>query len=267
MIIFLIVKVFIKAFLLFILIYIVARDGAGFQFRKATMVAAGIVLGAVILDAALTRWIGLFTIIPIAVFTVFMTRQFCRVRFWRSLLVVIPFLMLNAMIPTAVTSSHHKQGGTNAFPFPMERKTLRTEKSLEHILFKTLMAWFTSTRAAGDGKTKFFMPDGMQAKDRINTGMDSKLPRVNENEKSAGSEEDKTQPTATDLNWQEAGNKINVKGTLTGRDGVRVAIVNNQMVREGECIQVEHKKTVYRWRARLIREGGISWEPVEAFPR
>ena len=71
-------------------------------------------------------------------------------------------------------------------------------------------------------------------------------------------------PPLSAADWQEAEKKVNVKGTLIGKDGMRIAIVNNQIVREGECIQVEHKKMIYRWRVKGIRESGISWEPVEA---
>ena len=56
---------------------------------------------------------------------------------------------------------------------------------------------------------------------------------------------------------------IKLKGVMIGSDGVRVAMVNNQMVREGELIQVEHKKRIYRWRAGAIRENKVSWEKAE----
>lgn len=282
MIISLIVEVFIKAFFLFILLYIVARDEADFEFRKVTMVTAGIVFGAVILDVTLTRLIGLFTLIPIAAFIVFMVMQFCWVRFWRSLLVAVPFLILNIMISTAVTGFHQKadaaiakglqgpvseedmkialsfyqDGGTNRFPFPTQRKPPKMEESLDQILLKAFIAGLTSaqTKAAG-GK----------AKERVNIGIDSTPARIKE--KKAEPEKGMSKPPVDAPDWQETGNKINVKGTLIGKDGVRVAIVNNQIVREGECIQVEHKKIIYRWRAKFIRDGGISWEPVEALKK
>lgn len=44
------------------------------------------------------------------------------------------------------------------------------------------------------------------------------------------------------------------------KDGVRVAIVNNMVVREGEVVEVTHKKMIYRWKASAIGEHGVSWE-------
>lgn len=294
MIISLIVEVFVKAFLLLILLYIVARDEADFEFRKVTMVTAGIVLGAVILDATLTRFIGLLTLVPIAVLIVFMVMQFCWVRFWRSLLVAIPFLILNIMISTAVTDfnqkadsaiakglqgpvseedmkialSFYQDGGrTNPFPFPMQRQPPKIEESLNQVLLKAFIAGLTSARskAAGGEKIKLFQPGGVKIKDRTNIGADSKPSRIEQ--KKAEVEEDAPKSIVTTADWEEAKDKLAIKGTLTGKDGIRVAIVNNQVVREGELIQVEHKKMVYRWRAKFIRDGGISWEPVEALKK
>ncbi|MDD5483870.1 MAG: hypothetical protein PHP98_09530 [Kiritimatiellae bacterium] len=276
----LLIEVFIKAFLLLILLYIVARDEADFDFRKVSMVTAAIVLGAVIMDGLLTRWIGLFAIVPIAVFTVFMVMQFCWVRFWRSLLVAIPFLVLNIMISTAVTGFHQKAnsaiakglqgpvseedmkialsfyqdgGRTNEFIAAAlaRRKAPKMEETLDQILLKKIIAGFAakqfSSKAAGNAKTK----------GRPNINADSKPP----------AKEKKSAPEANPpqaLDWRESAAKINVKGTLIGRDGVRVAIVNDAIIKEGECVRVEHKKTIYRWRAKLISESGVSWEPEEA---
>jgi len=283
MIISLLFETFIKAFLLLILLYIVARDEADFDFRKVTMVTAAIVLGAVILDAVLTRFIGVFTLIPIAAFIVFMIMQFCWVRFWRSLLVAIPFLVLNIMISTAVTGfqqkadavlsrglqgpvsdedmkialSFYQDGGrTNDLLLRMQKKEApRMDPNLQDIILKGLVAAIKSKKLPfklGDTKTIPSLPN---------------IPNESRPAVDAGTSEPAKETvdlTATAPEWGEAGKKITVKGTLIGDDGVRVAMVNNQMVREGECVQVEHKKTIYRWRAMFIRDKGISWEPVEA---
>ena len=291
MIISLLFEVFIKAFLLLILLYIVARDEADFEFRKVTMVTASIVLGAVILDAILTRFIGLFTLIPIAAFIVFMVMQFCWVRFWRSLLVAVPFLILNIMISTSVASfrqkadaaitrglqgpvseedmkialSFYQQGGSNAFSFPMERKAPKIEESLEQVLLKKVMAGIALKKMhfnpPAGMKIKPFAPEKVIKEDQKNGPVEP--PRIEQ--KTA--EPENSAPPATAPDWQAAEKKISLKGALIGKDGVRVAIVNNQIVKEGECVQVEHKKMIYRWRAHFINDRGISWQPVEALPK
>jgi len=295
MIISMLIEVFIKAFLLMILVYIVARDEADFEFRKVSMVAAGIMFGAVILDATLTRFIGLFTLVPIAGFIVFMVMQFCWVRFWRSLLIAIPFLILNVMISTAMTGFHQKAdsaiakglqgpvsdedmkialsmyqdgGRTNEFIAAVlaRKQAPKMEETLDQVLLKAFIAGLTSGRskAAGGVKIKLFQPGGVKPKDRISS-LDAKPARIEQNKTEP--EKDAPPPAGPPADWKEAGCKIVVKGTLTGQDGIRMAIVNNQIVREGECIQVEHKKTIYRWCAQSIRDGKISWEPVEAMKK
>lgn len=287
MIVSLLIEVFIKAFLLLILLYIVARDEADFEFRKVTMVTAGIVLGAVILDATLTRMIGLLTLIPIAAFIVFMVMQFCWVRFWRSLLVAIPFLILNVMISTAVTGFNQKAdaaiarglqgpvseedmkialsmyqdgGRTNEFiaaALARKNEPPPMKNTIDHILLQTVLNFFSSNKPP-------FKP--------VLAGKAAGLPPPRGGAPKPGEPEIKTfrpeihigKQAAAAPEWQAAAKKIGLRGTLIGKDGVRVAIVNDQMFKENECIQVEHKKMIYRWRVRFIRDGGISWEPVEA---
>lgn len=284
MIIALLFEVFIKAFLLLILLYIVAREEADFDFRKVTMITAGIVLGAVILDAVLTRFIGLFTLIPIAAFIVFMVMQFCWVRFWRSLLVAIPFLVLNIMISTSVASfqkkadaavarglrgpiseedmkvalSFYQDGGrTNKFLLPMQGKMPEIQETSDQMLVKKIVEWVTLKKSP-------FNP-AVAVKIKEQTGEGLKTPPIDQKKDEP---EHEAAPEAAPLqDWREAEKKISLKGILIGKDNVRVAIVNNQMVREGEYVQVEHKKMIYRWRASGIREKSVSWEPVETFPR
>lgn len=282
--------VFLKAFLLFILLYVVARDEADFDFRKVTMVTTSILLGTVILDSVLTRFIGLFTLIPIGAFIVFMVMQFCWVRFGRSLLVAIPFLVLNIMISTAVSSfqqkadaaialglrgpvteedmnialSFYQQGGSNVMPFPMRRKMPEVLESLDQILLKRIMALIVLKKDSfilpGTGKTKSFPPAPA-----ARPALSEAVPQSGQVEqKKEAPQNDNILATESATDWRAAEKKIRLTGAMVGQDGVRVAIVNNQMIREGECIQVEHKKLIYRWRAGVIRENKVSWVPVEA---
>jgi hypothetical protein len=277
-------EVFIKAFLLLILLYIVARDEADFEFRKVTMVTAGLTLGAVILDAFLTRYIGMLTIIPIAALAVFMVMKFCWVRFWRSLLVVIPFLMLNIMISSSVSSFQKKAdtavmrglqgpisdedmkvalsmfqdgGRSNMFLVPMQSKMPEVRESADQILVRKLMELLSSK----------FKPAAspVDARAGEHAAPGPLPPPVKQ--KKPEPEPEKSIETDSPLDWREAEKHIRLKGVMVGRDGVRVVMVNNQMIREGECLQVEYKKTLYRWRAGVIRENKVSWEPVEALSK
>jgi hypothetical protein len=142
---------------------------------------------------------------------------------------------------------------------------------LDQVLLKKFSALFTSAlkpsspAAAGVEKGKLIKPAGVQSKSPPKISEDSRPTRVAIGKTEPG----KGAPGAavSDADWQEAGSKINAKGILIGNDGIRVAIVNNQIFKEGEYIQVEHRGTIYRWRLKFIRGGGISWEPVEAISR
>ncbi len=276
-------ELFINAFLLLILLYIVARDEADFEFRKVMMVTAGIVLGTVILDGVLTRYIGAFALIPIIAFVVFMVMKFCWVRFWRSLLIVIPFLILNSSISNSVDSfqenanfaiargmqgqvtdedmqialSMFQDGGnTNNFFLSAQTEKPEVRKSADQILVKKFMEWITLK------KNPFNQANIVKIKEQASTVL--KTPFIEERE-DIPDYDTATEPAPHD--WQEAEKKIKLKGVMVGTDGVRVALVNNQLVREGEFIRIEHKKMIYRWRAGGIRENKISWEPVEALKK
>jgi hypothetical protein len=291
MIISMMVEVFIKAFLLCILIYIVAREEADYDFRKVLMVTAGVLFGAVILDATLTRYIGLLTLLPIAVLVVFMVMQFCWLRFWQALLVAVPFIILNIMISGAATSfqtkanaaisrgmqgpisdedmkialSFYQDGGrTNELLAAMENartKAPPVEDTLEQVIFKTIRALFSSNQPPFKtllaGKIAGRIPPSFLAAPEP-VVMEIKAPRPENN---AADQE------AIEQEWAEASKQINARGTLVGTDGVRVAVVNNQLVKEGELIQVEHRKMIYRWRLKIIRANRISWEPAEVFKK
>jgi len=84
----LLIETFVKAFVLLILVYVVARGEADYDFRKVAMVTAGIVLGCVVIEGLLFSRIGLFVLLPMAAFIVFMVMKFCWVRFWKSLLII-----------------------------------------------------------------------------------------------------------------------------------------------------------------------------------
>lgn len=287
-------EVFVKAFLLLLLIYIVARDEADFDFRKITMVTAALTLGAVVLDAVLTRFIGAFTLIPIAALAAFMVMKFCWVRFGRSLLIVIPFLVINIMISSSIGSFHKKAdaamtrglmgpiseedmqvalsmyqdgGRSNRFAAALQRKPPEVQATADQIIVRKLMGMLLA------GKTTFKKP----VEFKIKSGPAPARPAapapaaaappaaaVAPPQKMAAPPAEKA---AAEEQWQEAEKLIRLKGVMVGSDGVRVAMVNSQMVREGELFQVEFKQRIYRWRAGSIRENKISWEKVDAIVR
>lgn len=290
MIISLIVEVFIKAFLLLILLYIVARDEADFEFRKVVMVTAAITLGGVIIEATLTRHIGLWTLVPVAALIVFMIMKFCWVGFWRALLVAVPFLILNAMIATAVFSFNEKankavakglQGpvteedmkeamlfykqsfGDSDMELPFEKKKeIKIEPNMTQLLLETFSALFSSNKFAAmmmpGEKNRAGMPSEQSA-----SGDSKHIVKM----PFTGGRPEEDGAVLSSAGWQEAENKLTLSGVLVGRDGVRVAVINDQMIKEGEFIQVGHGRMTYRWRARLITERGVSWERVEALKK
>lgn len=279
-------ELFVKAFLLLLLIYIVAREEADFDFQKVAMVTAALALGAVVLNAFLAPYIGALTLIPIAALAVFMVMKFCWVRFWRSLLIVIPFLIINIMISSAVGSFHKKadsaltrglmgpvsekdmqvalsmyQDGalSNRFAAAMQRKPLEAPPTADQIIVKKLMGMLLSgtDRKPAEFKAKAPSSPALPAPPAVAVPTTDSIVRQQKPVlPSAEKAKDEEQ-------WEEAEKMIKLKGVMIGSDSVRVAMVNSQIVRKGELFQVELNKRIYRWRAGSISDNKVVWEKIE----
>lgn len=291
------VEVFIKAFLLCMLLYIVAQDEADYEFRKAVMVTAGIIFGITLIDATLTRFIGLFTLLPMLALIVFMVMQFCWVRFWKAMLIAVPFLMLNTMIATATASFRQKsdmaiarglQGpvseqdmkeamtflqqsvGDGSMPLPVApAEPVVVETSLPQVLLKTLKAGIAPKKVSFKnvpGDKAIPVQPSLPQTSPPPVVVSKESNRVNDAE-TVPVPADAENSIAESSNWREASKKITIGGTLVEKDGVRVAVVNNKIVKEGELVQVEYKRMIYRWRADSINAQGVSWRPLEAVPK
>lgn len=93
-----IVEIFLKAFVLCGLLYIVARNEADFEFAKVAMVTAGISLGTFFLDFLLQPRIGILSLIPSFAFVMFMVMKFCWAPFWKAFLVTFLYLLFNIIL-------------------------------------------------------------------------------------------------------------------------------------------------------------------------
>lgn len=85
-------EVFVKAAVLCLLLYLFARGEADFNFRKVSMVTAGLTLGSLLLEGLLKDHLGVFVLLPIVILTVLILMQFCWVTWWQALLVALPFV-------------------------------------------------------------------------------------------------------------------------------------------------------------------------------
>lgn len=97
-----IVEIFLKAFVLCGLLYLVARNEADFDFAKVAMVTAGISIGTFFIDLLLQPHIGVLTFIPSIAFVMFMIMKFCWAPFWKALLVTFLYLVFNIALAIGV---------------------------------------------------------------------------------------------------------------------------------------------------------------------
>ncbi|MBN1269934.1 MAG: hypothetical protein JXB04_10115 [Kiritimatiellae bacterium] len=74
-------------------------------------------------------------------------------------------------------------------------------------------------------------------------------------------EPDKNQPEPP--KWDEATKQLGIKGVMAMAADKYMAVVNNQIVREGDIVMVIHKGKRYRWKVHAITKGGVRFEPLD----
>lgn len=63
--------------------------------------------------------------------------------------------------------------------------------------------------------------------------------------------------------WDEAVQRLNIRGVMAIGEGRYMAMVNDQIVHEGDIVAVTHAGKRYRWRVHAITKGGVRFEPLD----
>jgi hypothetical protein len=100
--------VFIKAVLLMVLLRLLDRDESDYDFAKALLVAAAITAGHIVFPLVLRDTLGLWTLVPMGLFAMWLISQFCWTRWWKA--AVIASLLMVAQSGIAMATAHLTEG-------------------------------------------------------------------------------------------------------------------------------------------------------------
>lgn len=256
-------EIFIKAFVLCALLYLVARHEADFQFAKVAIVTAGITLGSFFIEVLLVDRIGLWTVFPIIAFILFMIVKFCWVSFWKGLVVTVLFMTFNIALAAAVQT--FLGGVSQAVDKAVQSASDQGDMKQAMEAFKDV------ARAMGaEGGTA-----GVPASVSADTSAPPAAAAAAPDKPAAAPAPAEVLPAAPGLQalpgfpfappdspgWAISKNKLKVTATMMER-GRMIAVVNSREVGVGSIVVVVHEKQAYPWRVASIARGEVNWEPV-----
>ena len=80
----------------------------------------------------------------------------------------------------------------------------------------------------------------------------------------AGVKEEKKQQVAEEPKWGDAVKMLDVKGVMNVAGGKYMAMINNQVVKEGDVVSVRMGELPYRWKVHSVSKRGARFEKLDA---
>ena len=257
---FMILQVFMQAAVLCGILYAIAKYEADYSFQKVAMVAAGIALGNVLITALLQErikpdlhWVLVF---PCIAFTAVMIMTFCWVSLWKSVLVVVIFVLFQTasdfarnMIMTRLSAS------LNA---PASEALKKKEDDLKEFQMEILATMGGNNASRQPVIAKPEHPSSPVVTNVINKQAES-VPIIIEKKKVVMELKDDS------VAWTQAKKKLRVAG-ISRKGNEFVALVNNKVLVKGGVISIQHEDMVYRWQASEITKNGVIWKQLTSRP-
>jgi len=257
-------QIFLEAFLLRLILLLVARHEADHSFAKVAMVTAGITLGGFLIEVLTTEHLGAFTLIPVLAFVAFMLMTFCWVRFGKSILVVILFSGFHILLSIGATTISQRVSKSVsksvAAQLPVKEEDYKMAKEFMDQVFGQAEpappsdAQPQSPQPGSPSVTAPRHPPMVRPTSRQSApSTTTAAPEVDERDRDSGA-------------WAEARKRIEFGGVMTLEDGTHVTLANGEAVREGETVSARYDGNVYMWRIRSIAKGKVDLTPLKVLP-
>ena len=278
-------KVSVEALVLCLVLYLVARHEADYDFQKLTMVVAGTMLGNFLLYAGASVYlppIHLLWVVPLLQlgFSAFMIKTFCWVTTGKALLVALICTLFHVALSLGTTLVERKLFGS-ATPSPAaveqqnrEMQEIKAEmmRDLAHAAdpFGSNASNGASVSSRGPGATNTPASATVSAAPPAAVPPATPAPSAPAAAPPAPAEPPPptpapvaapaAQPAADTADWAAARKLIKIAG-ITGRPGDYVALVNQRVVKPGDLVSVHHGDRTYRWTVREINRDQVQLDP------
>ena len=257
------IEVFVKAFVLCGLLYLIAKHEADYGFQKVAMVTAGLALGSVLIDATVAPHLGPWTAIVHVAFIAFMLMSFCWISLGKTLIVVVLFSGVHFAIAfgAAAAASYVIRESSETGLVAMGA-TEEEFKELQEAIFGTGEPAATDVKADADAGAD-------RVPEETVAPPDEEPPPPSEPQAAPPLEPTHAfavEGAEDDPGWRAARQTLAVSGTLVAANGIRMAMIDGRMKEEGEVIAVVNGGQRYRWRIASVTESGVELRPLSVHP-
>lgn len=240
----------VEAAFLRIILKLIAKDEADLSMVKLVMVVCGIIIGGLILNIMLLdhlppnlRWL---MIVADVVLAAVLITVFCWVSFAKS--VVVTLLYSTVHVGFSLLLLHVMSNAMDPNQSPM--RALVPSASKRPVAVSGSKPKRSTTKKTSD-------KPGMVSKMK---GWFSREPGTSRRPKT---KRRRARTNNTDLSaWQRARDEIVVSGIMALPQGRLEALVNGEIVGEGDIISVVYDRDTYRFRAKRIFRTRVEWEHI-----
>ena len=277
-------KVSVEALVLCLVLYLVARHEADYDFQKLVMVVAGTMLGNFLLYAGASVYlppIHLLWVVPLLQlgFSAFMIKTFCWVTTGKALLVALICTLFHVAFSLGAALVARKLfGSVTPSSVAVEQQNREMQEIKAEIMremaqsadpFGAKGAAGTNASVRGPGATNTPAPPAVSAAPPAAVPPVPPDPLVPAAAAPAPTEAPPPPSTPASVaaqaaqpaaDWATARKLIKIVG-ITGRPGDYVALVNQRVVNPGDLISVRHGDRTYRWTVREINRDQVQLDP------
>jgi len=256
------VDIFIKAFLLCGILYLVARHEADLHFSKLCIAAAVISVGSSTINLLLSEHIGVFSLIPSFGFMIYILMKLCWLSFKKALLASIVYTIISMLISVGLAIAMVYVFGD---PESMTHSSQQEERYEEAMQFMHEM-WGANTNVYSCSNN---IPVVMAAMESMEEEIPAEEtpPEVKPTPTPTPTATPKPTPEPTpetdEEAWAEAEKKRVFKGVMSGKNGRKAMLVNNEILHVGEVITIEHDSKLYRWQLKELGAHHAQWDRID----
>ncbi|MCE9615268.1 MAG: hypothetical protein K8T26_13435 [Lentisphaerae bacterium] len=263
-------EVFLKAAILCGLLYFIARHEADYSFQKVAMVTAGLMLGSVLIDAAVKPHLGPWTAIIHVAFIAFMIMTFCWITFWKSLVVVVVYVGVHfalALLGGMALGYLHKESSKSAGMVMMgaNESEFKEMQSMINDNAERAMrqAGAGMEEAAGEAAPE---PAAPAVEEDRAPALAARVADATPPPAPPEPAAEAATPAAGEDEWVTAEKSLVVGGMASGSRGAPTVFINGQLREAGDVISATSHDQLYRWRILSIGDKGVRLKPIDKRP-
>jgi len=297
---FLIAEVFLKAAVLSLILYLLARHEADYGFQKVAMVTAGITLGGFLLEQFIPFMVrrivgegvsapvilGVSTILTVGALMLFvasMVARFCWVSARRAAAIAAVYIVFCVGFALATQALKAQFEGVEMVPAAPGPEAKSLPADLREVMEFQEESFGLSDSPAGSGssagewggdsdaavpiappETPAVEPESTDAPVPTDVAAEGGLEAPGAAAPPVAAPDPVGDAAGPDV--EGARKKLKIHGLLRDSAGKPLALVNQQPVEPGETVALDHEGYRYLWRLDSIERGRVNWSLMEVKP-